>query len=42
MEDNLRHGLNTDLTFNEDSSDKENIRRVGEVAKLSVDAGLIV
>jgi bifunctional enzyme CysN/CysC len=39
--DNLRHGLNRDLGFT--SADRvENIRRVGEVAKLFVDAGLIV
>ncbi|MBX9749772.1 MAG: sulfate adenylyltransferase subunit CysN [Roseococcus sp.] len=39
--DNLRHGLNRDLGFtNQDRV--ENIRRVGEVAKLFVDAGLIV
>ncbi len=39
--DNVRHGLNKDLGFTE--SDRiENIRRVGEVAKLMADAGLIV
>lgn len=39
--DNVRHGLNHDLGFsNEDRV--ENIRRIGEVAKLMVDAGLIV
>jgi adenylylsulfate kinase len=39
--DNVRHGLNSDLAFsNEDR--EENIRRVSEVAKLFVDAGLIV
>ena len=39
--DNVRHGLNKDLGFTE--ADRiENIRRVGEVAKLMVDAGLIV
>jgi bifunctional enzyme CysN/CysC len=39
--DNLRHGLNKDLGFTE--SDRiENIRRVGEVARLMADAGLIV
>jgi bifunctional enzyme CysN/CysC len=39
--DNLRHGLNKDLGFT--AADRvENIRRVGEVAKLFVDAGLIV
>ena len=39
--DNVRHGLNRDLGFTEDDR-VENIRRVGEVAKLMVDAGLIV
>jgi bifunctional enzyme CysN/CysC len=39
--DNLRHGLNRDLGFS-DEDRTENIRRVGEVAKLMVDAGLIV
>ncbi|SFN10296.1 adenylylsulfate kinase [Izhakiella capsodis] len=39
--DNVRHGLCRDLGFS-DSDRKENIRRVGEVAKLMVDAGLIV
>ncbi|WP_024513092.1 sulfate adenylyltransferase subunit CysN [Bradyrhizobium sp. ARR65] len=39
--DNLRHGLNRDLGFTE-ADRVENIRRVGEVAKLMVDAGLIV
>jgi bifunctional enzyme CysN/CysC len=39
--DNIRHGLNRDLGFTE--TDRiENIRRVGEVAKLMADAGLIV
>ncbi len=39
--DNIRHGLNKDLGFTE--SDRiENIRRIGEVAKLMTDAGLIV
>ena len=39
--DNIRHGLNRDLGFTE--ADRiENIRRVGEVAKLMADAGLIV
>ncbi len=38
--DNIRHGLNGDLGFsNEDR--KENIRRIGEVSKLFVDAGLL-
>ena len=39
--DNLRHGLNTDLGFT-DADRVENIRRVGEVAKLMVDAGVVV
>ena len=39
--DNLRHGLNKDLGFT-DADRIENIRRVGEVAKLMADAGLIV
>jgi len=39
--DNLRHGLNNDLGFSEQDR-VENIRRVAEVAKLMVDAGLIV
>jgi bifunctional enzyme CysN/CysC len=39
--DNVRHGLNKDLGFT-DADRVENIRRVGEVAKLFVDAGLIV
>jgi len=39
--DNVRHGLNGDLTFT-DEDRIENIRRIGEVAKLFVDAGLIV
>lgn len=39
--DNIRHGLNRDLGFTE--TDRiENIRRIGEVAKLMADAGLIV
>ena len=39
--DNVRHGLNRDLGFTE--ADRiENIRRIGEVAKLMADAGLIV
>ena len=39
--DNIRHGLNRDLGFTE--ADRiENIRRIGEVAKLMTDAGLIV
>ncbi|MHC9036398.1 adenylyl-sulfate kinase, partial [Cobetia marina] len=38
--DNVRHGLCGDLGFSEDDR-AENIRRVGEVAKLMVDAGMI-
>lgn len=38
--DNLRHGLNSDLKFS-DRDRKENIRRVGELAKSLVDAGVI-
>jgi bifunctional enzyme CysN/CysC len=39
--DNIRHGLNRDLGFT-DADRVENIRRVGEVARLMLDAGLIV
>ncbi len=39
--DNVRHGLNTDLGFSPEDR-AENIRRVGEVAALMADAGLIV
>jgi bifunctional enzyme CysN/CysC len=39
--DNIRHGLNRDLGFT-DADRVENIRRVGETAKLFVDAGIIV
>ncbi len=39
--DNVRHGLNRDLGFT-DADRVENIRRVGEAARLFVDAGLIV
>jgi bifunctional enzyme CysN/CysC len=39
--DNVRHGLNRDLGFT-DTDRVENIRRVGEVARLMADAGLIV
>ena len=39
--DNVRHGLNKDLGFDENSR-IENIRRIGEVCKLFVDSGLIV
>jgi len=38
--DNVRHGLNQDLTFSPEHR-TENIRRIGEVGKLFVDAGLI-
>lgn len=38
--DNIRHGLNKDLGFSSEDR-KENIRRIGEVAKLFVDAGLL-
>src|SRR6185369_7349851 len=38
--DNVRHGLNNDLGFT-DADRVENIRRVAEVSKLMVDAGLI-
>ena len=39
--DNMRHGLNKDLDFSE-AGRAENIRRIGEVSALFVDAGLIV
>ena len=39
--DNVRHGLNADLGFS-DHDRRENIRRVGEVAKLLADAGVLV
>ncbi|MFN0188964.1 MAG: adenylyl-sulfate kinase [Bacteroidia bacterium] len=39
--DNIRHGLNSNIDFSE-SGRKENIRRIGEVAKLFLDAGIIV
>lgn len=39
--DNIRHGLNKDLGFS-DEDRKENIRRIGEVAKLFVQQGTIV
>ena len=39
--DHIRHGLNKDLGFSE-ADRVENIRRVGEVAKLMVDAGIVV
>jgi len=38
--DNIRHGLNQDLGFSEEHRE-ENIRRIGEVAKLFVEAGVI-
>jgi adenylylsulfate kinase len=38
--DNIRHGLNKDLGFSPEDR-QENIRRIGEVAKLFVDAGLV-
>lgn len=38
--DNIRHGLNKGLGFSEEDR-KENIRRIGEVAKLFVDSGMI-
>ncbi len=38
--DNIRHGLNKDLGFSE-ADREENIRRIGEVVKLFVDAGII-
>ena len=38
--DNIRHGLNRDLGFSPEDR-KENIRRIGEVAKLFADAGII-
>lgn len=39
--DNIRNGLNSDLSFTEEDR-KENTRRIGEVANLMLDAGLIV
>lgn len=39
--DNIRHGLNNDLSFGKEDR-KENIRRIGEVAKLFVESGQIV
>ncbi len=39
--DNIRHGLSRDLGFDHDDR-KENIRRIGEVAKLMIEAGTIV
>ena len=39
--DNMRHGLNSDLGFTPEAR-RENIRRIGEVARLFVDAGVVV
>lgn len=39
--DNVRHGLSADLGFS-DEDRRENIRRIGEVTKLFVDAGMVV
>ncbi len=39
--DNVRHGLNSNLDFSEEGR-MENIRRIGEVAKLFTDAGMVV
>jgi bifunctional enzyme CysN/CysC len=39
--DNVRHGLNADLGFS-DEDRRENVRRVGEVARLMADAGVVV
>lgn len=39
--DNIRHGLNADLGFSPDDR-QENIRRIGEVARLFADAGVII
>lgn len=39
--DNVRHGLNADLGFSDDDR-TENVRRVGEVARLMADAGIVV
>ncbi len=39
--DNIRHGLSSNLSFS-DNDRKENIRRIGEVSKLMVEAGLVV
>lgn len=39
--DNVRHGLNKDLAFS-DNDRVENIRRIGELSKLMIDAGLLV
>jgi bifunctional enzyme CysN/CysC len=39
--DNLRHGINADLGFSKEDR-AENVRRVGEIARLMADAGLVV
>ncbi len=39
--DNIRHGLNKNLDFSSEGR-RENIRRIGEVAKLFVDAGIVI
>ena len=39
--DNVRHGLNSNLSFS-DKDRKENIRRIGEVSKLMMEAGFII
>lgn len=39
--DNIRHGLCFDLSFSEEDH-QENIRRIGETAKLFMDAGIII
>ena len=38
--DNVRHGLNADLGFSDDDR-RENVRRIGEVARLMADAGIV-
>ena len=38
--DNVRHGLSSNLSFSEDDR-KENIRRIGEAAKLMIEAGVV-
>ena len=38
--DNIRHGLSSNLSFSNDDR-KENIRRIGEVARLMIDAGVV-
>lgn len=39
--DNVRHGINADLGFSDDDR-KENLRRIGQIAKLFTDSGVIV